>query len=114
MTTIRCACGDHNCPTKVWVDGDNHLWMTGKDNQDSLMYLDSHTRIELLRALIDDVLGHNVPPDWTAQNFTLRILEQLGTMAIDKKPSLIALISMFRAIEIIAKQAKEVGRTWLP
>ena len=50
----KCACGDKNCKTEIRFDSASHaLWFTDKAGNETLMYLDANTIIELVHGLRD-------------------------------------------------------------
>lgn len=54
MTIIKCACGNPHCRIKISVEDDQHVMITDKDGDDSLMYFCSETRRALSNALDTD------------------------------------------------------------
>ena len=54
MTEIRCACDEPECKIKIRVEGDGklvYLWITDRDGDETLMYLDPNRVVELVREL---------------------------------------------------------------
>ena len=54
MCTVKCACGDENCKIQIKIyvmDGEIHLWFTDKNGEETLMYLDPNTVVELIHVL---------------------------------------------------------------
>lgn len=51
-TTIKCTCGEDSCPIKI-ATTDEGLALTGKDGEQSLMYLDANAIVSMIKALYD-------------------------------------------------------------
>lgn len=47
---IKCSCKDKDCPIRIVFDEDR-LWFTGKDNKETLMYLDANVIVNLIKQL---------------------------------------------------------------
>lgn len=45
---IKCACGDKDCPIEIRLC-DKELWMTNKSGEETLMYLDANSTVELIK-----------------------------------------------------------------
>ena len=57
---VKCACNHQDCKIEIKVqavDGEIHLWITDKDGNESLMYLDPNRVVELIHELRSALLS---------------------------------------------------------
>jgi hypothetical protein len=55
---IKCACGDKNCKANIRFESPNKIWLTGKSGEESLMYIDIYSLIDMSKELKDLLTDH--------------------------------------------------------
>lgn len=49
---VKCCCGDTNCKIALWVEHEPHaIWFRDKNGNETLMYVDANTVVELIKEL---------------------------------------------------------------